>query len=220
MAGIVTPIRTRRRRAATRERTALQFLIVLLGSDPLVWRRIQIADDSSFWALHVAIQDAMGWQDCHLHEFRVVHPETGKSNRIGIPDPDGLDDRPLAVGWDTAVSEFFNWVTISDGVPAHYLYDFGDDWHHIVTIEDVVPRRSARYPRCVAGAGACPPEDCGGIHGFAEFLEAIADPKHPEHKSLLEWVGGTYDPGKFDPASVVFADPKRRWKQAFGRSAV
>jgi hypothetical protein len=220
MAGTVTRMGSRRRGPEARERTVLQFLVVLIGSDPLVWRRIQIADDSSFWDFHVAIQDAMGWQDCHLHEFRVVHPETGTPNRIGIPEPDGLDERPLAAGWDTAVSEYFSWASVSSGMPAHYLYDFGDDWHHIVMLEDVLPRRSSRYPRCLAGARACPPEDCGGIHGFADFLEAISDPTHPEHTAMLEWVGASYDPAIFDPASIVFADPKRRWRRAFGRGAV
>lgn len=74
-----------------------------------------------------------------------------------------------------------------------------------------------KYPRCVSGARRCPPEDCGGVHGYAEFLTAISDPKNPEYASMLEWVGGHYDPDAFDPTTVVFEDPRKRWKIAFER---
>lgn len=72
------------------------------------------------------------------------------------------------------------------------------------------------YPRCIGGARACPPEDCGGVDGYAEFLRAIANPKHPEHRAMREWSGGRFDADNFDPGSVVFDDPKKRWKTAFG----
>ena len=74
-----------------------------------------------------------------------------------------------------------------------------------------------KYPRCVAGEGRCPPEDCGGVHGYFEFLQVIADPEHEEHASTLQWAGGSFDPDGFDPAAVRFDDPKKRWKKAFGR---
>ena len=74
-----------------------------------------------------------------------------------------------------------------------------------------------KYPRCVAGEGRCPPEDCGGVHGYAEFLQVIADPDHEEHESTLRWAGGHFDPEAFDPAAVTFDDPKKRWKKAFER---
>ena len=99
------------------------------------------------------------------------------------------------------VSEYFNWESAADAPSTLYVYDFGDEWHHLVTLEDVRP--AVRRPRCVAGARACPPEDCGGIHGFADFLDAIADPKHPEHSQLMDWSGGAYDPAAFDPTRVV-----------------
>jgi hypothetical protein len=77
---------------------------------------------------------------------------------------------------------------------------------------------SLKYPRCVAGARRCPPEDCGGVPGFAEFLQVIANADHPEHHSMLEWAGGSYDSDAFDPAAIVFDDPRERWRKAFGRS--
>ncbi|MEK7748037.1 MAG: plasmid pRiA4b ORF-3 family protein [Nitrospirota bacterium] len=215
MAGKVTTIHSARRRKTTRDRHALQFLVALTRTNPLVWRRIQVPDAYSFWDLHVAIQDAMGWQDYHLHEFRVVHPQRGKVEHLGIPDLDLPDERPCTASWDVPVSAYFNWESISQAQAAVYVYDFGDNWRHIVMFEDVLPVGSARLPRCVAGARACPPEDCGGVHGFDKFLEAIADLKHPEHADLVQWSGGGYNPEAFDPARVVFDNPHERWRKAF-----
>lgn len=187
-----------------------QFLIVLSNTDPVVWRRIQVPEDYSFWDLHVAIQDAMGWLDYHLHEFTVVHPKRGRVERLGIPD----DERPEArrPDWKVAVSEY---VT-DGGPPLLYLYDFGDDWYHVVMYEGAVPTEpSVTYPRCVSGARRCPPEDCGGVHGYANFLEAIKDTNHPEHSELVQWAGGSFEPEGFDSRKVVFEDPSERWKIAF-----
>lgn len=100
-------------------------------SDPLVWRRIEVPDSYSFWDLHVAIQDAMGWLDYHLHEFSVVHPRTGRMQRIGIPDQDDPGKRPLLADWEVQIEEYFT----DGGPPALYLYDFGDDWRHLVAYE-------------------------------------------------------------------------------------
>jgi Plasmid pRiA4b ORF-3-like protein len=209
-------VKKRRGTAAARQPDALQFLVVLLGTDPLIWRRILMVGDASFWDLHVAIQDAMGWQDTHLHEFKVVHPNGGEPNRIGIPDPEGFDERPSTPSWEVTLSAYFGWEALSESASADYLYDFGDSWRHVVALEAVLPRGTTKSPRCLAGARACPPEDCGGLNGFAEFLEAIADAGHPEHAELLRWVGGSYAPEAFDPTGVKFSDPKRRWKRAFG----
>ena len=194
----------------------MQFLIVLGNTDPLVWRRIEVPETYSFWDLHVAIQDAMGWLDCHLHEFRVLHPERGQVDRIGIPDQEFLDEQPSKPGWEVPISDYFGLRAKLGTPPALYVYDFGDDWLHLVMFEDLFrAEKSVTYPRCVAGARACPPEDCGGVYGYADFLLAIADPKHPEHAEIVEWSGGAYDPDAFDPTQVVFDDPRKRWKRAF-----
>jgi hypothetical protein len=98
-----------------------------------------------------------------------------------------------------------------------YAYDFGDDWQHILVHEGLEPvDRNCKYPRCVAGEGRCPPEDCGGVHGYAEVLQVIANPDHEGHASMLEWAGGHFDPHAFDPSAVKFDDPAKRWKKAFG----
>jgi hypothetical protein len=207
--------RTRKRPARVPVRPSLvhQFLIVLSNTEPLVWRRIQVPEDYSFWDLHVAIQDAMGWLDYHLHEFTVADVEKGRVIRLGIPDEDFPDERPCIPDWEVLVSDYFR-----DGSPALYRYDFGDGWHHAVIDEGIADAEPALgYPRCLGGANARPPEDCGGTTGFEQFKRAISDPDHPEHEEYLVWVGGHYDPEAFDPSAVRFDDPRERWKLAFQR---
>ncbi len=186
----------------------MQFRIELLGVSPPIWRRIQVPEDYSLWDLHVAIQDAMGWLDSHLHLFRVV----GSELAYGIPDEDGddvLDTRP---GWEALVQNVF---THADPVGI-YEYDFGDSWLHLLVLEDIVDGgRTAKRPRCIAGERACPPEDCGGPPGYAELLEALRDPSHEEHEEVRDWVGEGFDPEEFDAAAVAFDDPGERWRRAF-----
>ncbi len=144
---------------------------------------------------------------------RVRDRLTGKSILVGIPD-DGefLGDPEILPGWEIPVVSY---VTLTDRSLV-YEYDFGDDWQHSVTLEKVMPRDvDTRYPACVAGRRACPPEDCGGIYGYQEFLEAVRNPAHEEHENMLEWVGGYYDPGEFDKTKTSFDDPAERWNRAF-----
>ena len=117
----------------------------------------------SFWDLHVAIQDSMGWLDCHLHEFCVViDSKTGRVERFGIPIDDSFGEPKVQPGWTVSVSDVIGKVTL----PMLYTYDFGDDWHHVVIYESGAPRdRKTACPRCISGARKCPPEDCGGVHG-------------------------------------------------------
>jgi hypothetical protein len=187
---------------------ALQFRIELLGVDPPVWRRILVPEDYSLWGLHVAIQDAMGWLDYHLHAFRVV----GSQSTYGIPDEDGDDLDEVFPDWDVQARDVFN-----DADPiGMYEYDFGDSWIHLIVFEDYANYEATEsLPRCIGGGRRCPPEDCGGPGGYAEFLDAIRDPSHPEHGSMLEWAGGRFDPEEFDIASVRFDDPDERWRRAF-----
>lgn len=195
-------------------RSALQFKITLLEVEPVVWRRIQISDLCSFWDLHVAIQDAMGWTDSHLHDFEINHSiEKGKQH-MGIPDDDGFDDIYHTLpGWDYRVRDY---LIINDQFI--YSYDFGDGWKHRIEYEGLHEKQpGAKYPMCVAGARACPPEDVGGVPGYERFLEARTTPRHPERQSLLTWVGGKFDPKKFDPKEVKFDSPNKRWKIAFER---
>ncbi len=155
----------------------------------------------------------MGWLDCHLHEFRVVlDSKSGRIGRFGIPVDDMLEQSPVQPDWTVKVSE----VLSRGDLPILYVYDFGDDWRHMVMYEGgAALDRANEYPRCVSGARKCPPEDCGGVHGYVELLEAIRDPKHERHGELLEWLGEAFDPDDFDATSVKFDDPKKRWRIAF-----
>jgi hypothetical protein len=199
------------------QRVVYQFLIVLSHTQPLVWRRIQVPQSYSFWDLHVAIQDAMGWQDRHLHEFRLFNEQTQRRISIGIPTDMTPGDRPVVPGWTVAVSTFVE-SRAWHGLAMLYAYDFGDDWEHALVYEGAQPvKRSAKYPRCLAGARRCPPEDCGGAHGYAQLLEILADPDHAQHASMRDWTGDGFDPDAFDPRRVVFDDPQKRWSVAFER---
>jgi hypothetical protein len=193
--------------------TVYQFKITLKGIRPPVWRRIQVPSTYTFWDLHVAIQDAMGWLDYHLHEFDVPSPSTGLPVRIGIPHEDFPMIVPILPGWQLRIADYFT----EANAKANYYYDFGDDWRHAVLLEKMVPQDpSVRYPVCVAGRRACPPEDCGGTWGYSEFLRKLADSTDPGHKEMVEWIGGDFDPGNFDAADVYFDDPRERWQRAFG----
>lgn len=199
----------------TKPEHVCQFLVVLPNTDPLVWRRIQVPESYSFWDLHVAIQDAMGWKDYHLHEFVVVDSKTDRIKRIGIPDDEMPTERPCLAGWKIPIARFLTY----GADPVRYRYDFGDDWDHVLEFEELVPADSGAYPRCLAGAGACPPEDVGGTHGYKEFLQVIRDIRHPQREAMLQWArgwsGGTFDPDAFAPASVTFDNPRERWRIAF-----
>ncbi|MDX1997214.1 MAG: plasmid pRiA4b ORF-3 family protein [Thermoanaerobaculia bacterium] len=188
----------------------LVFHVQLDGLLPAIWRRLEIRADRTFWDLHCAIQDAMPWEDLHLHEFRF--PEPSLLPPIGIPDPDFPEDasRELA-SWRVPLATGF----VGDARVCNYLYDFGDEWHHTVTLEARERTRpGVRYPRCTGGERACPPEDVGGPPGYFEFLTAMLNPAHPEHQSYREWVGRSWDPSAFAFEDVLFGNPKVRLRQA------
>lgn len=194
--------------------TVHQFRIVLDGAEPPIWRSIQLPSQASFWDLHCAITDAMGWDDSHLHEFQIGNRRRGA--RIGIPMK-GMDDFlfggdaiPCAADWDVRIDTHFT----RRGSRCTYLYDFGDGWSHEVKLEAILPREpKTNYPRCLNGARACPPEDCGSLPGYEQICAVLADPAGAEGEDaeLLEWLG-YYDPEAFDPAKVTFHSAARRLK--------
>ena len=208
---------TDRARVMNTKDLAFQFRITLRGIEPAVWRRIAVPAKYSFWDLHVAIQDAMGWLDYHLHAFRIQDPKTGAVAQIGIPDDSFEDVDPFLAGWKVPIVEYFR----EPGTSAEYEYDFGDGWEHEIVLEQVtdrIPRK--RYPKCLDGARACPPEDCGGVPGYQELLEVLGDRTHEEYASMVEWLGRKYDPAAFSAEKVRFENPKKRWRIAFERDSV
>lgn len=188
-----------------------QFKITLQGIKPPIWRRIQVPETYTFWDLHVAIQDAMGWSDSHLHEFRILNPSTGLEVNIGFPDEEL--DKKILIDWNQKIADYFT----MENPLASYIYDFGDNWEHKIKLEKILPReQNVNYPVCIKGKRACPPEDCGGINGYYNLLEVISDPENEEYEEMMEWVGGKFDPGHFDVKEVNFDDPDKRRKMAFG----
>lgn len=191
-----------------------QFKIQRKNIAPPVWRRILVPERYDFWDLHVAIQDAMGWSDYHLHAFRARRRHARSITEIGIPDFDEFDDGPKTkAGWETPITDFFDDL----GFTCEYEYDFGDGWHHEVVLEGILLReKGIRYPVCIDGARACPPEDCGGDYGYYRLLDILSDPDHEEYRDMIAWLGGAYDPEHFVPDEVVFDNPKKRWRISFG----
>jgi len=190
-----------------------QFKITLKNISLPIWRRIQVPESYSFWDLHVAIQDVMDWLDYHLHGFRIVNPSAGIKVEIGIPVDDDFDmEREVLPGWKQRIADYFN----MENRVSYYEYDFGDSWEHTIKLEKIIPRdKNIDYPICTAGKRACPPEDCGGIGGYEDFLGIINNPDHEEYEGTIEWVGGKFDPEYFDKEEVSFDDPDERWKIAF-----
>ena len=191
-----------------------QFHIALKKMKPAIWRRIQVPETYSFWDLHVAIQDAMGWQDYHLHSFRLYDAATRQLVVLGLPD-DAFPDNPTRPDWKAKITDYFTF----DNPAGEYEYDFGDSWLHVVKLEKILPVESGvGYPRCMEGERACPPEDCGGVPGYRHLVKVISKPKHKEHKEMLSWVGGRYDPAHFDLQAIKFSNPVFRLRRMLGGS--
>lgn len=180
-----------------------QFKIELVGIEPTIWRRVRIPALASFRDFHHALQDAMGWEDAHLHRFEVLDPATGRLFFIGRPlEDDGWEDNTLP-GWQYTVSDFIDF----DHPECRYIYDYGDNWEHRIVLEDVLAQEpAADYPLCLAGERACPPEDVGGIAGYGDLLDILKDPSHERHPEIRERIGD-FDPDKFDPENVFFTRP-------------
>lgn len=166
----------------------LQLHIELRGTKPKVWRRVLVPATITLLRLHLVIQAAFGWGHSHMHEF-----VAGDGERYGTFDPD-YDDPGSVSSESTRLSTVLRRSTLM------YVYDFGDNWEHRIKVEKTfAPDPLLTLPFCVGGAGATPPEDCGGVSGYAEFVQAMADPQHPEHDDMAAWIGAaSWDPLVFD----------------------
>ena len=166
----------------------LQLRIDLAYVSPTVTRTILVRATTKLSTLHKAIQCVMGWEDCHLHEFEKDGMFYGEEDPFAVVGDSPRKSERTQVG--TLLSK--------DSDALSYTYDFGDSWHHTVTREaQLAPDLTMRRPRCIAGENACPPEDVGGPPGYMQYLEAILDPKHPQHSEMIEWRGPGFHPKKF-----------------------
>jgi hypothetical protein len=175
-------------------RTVHQMKVTLRQVKPPVWRRIVVESGMTLGELAPVLEAAMGWESYHLHAFEVG------GTRYGVPDPDwdmdDLDENRFLL--DDVVPKV--------GMKMRFDYDFGDGWEHDVVVESIsLPGRGVEYPLCLAGRRACPPEDCGGSWGYANLLDALANPDHAEHEELREWVPLDFAPAFFDVEATTEA---------------
>ncbi|MGH3916912.1 MAG: plasmid pRiA4b ORF-3 family protein [Pseudonocardiaceae bacterium] len=173
-----------------------QLKVELRGAKPPIWRRLEVPADISLARLHAVIQVAFNWYDGHLHVFQTPYGE------FGTPDAE--------LGHRAETSVTLEQVAPDAQSKIRYTYDFGDGWEHDILVEKVLDRdAAASYPRCTGGRRAAPPEDCGGVWGYADLVDVLADPAHPEHAESLEWLGldeaAQFDPADFDAKTVTEA---------------
>lgn len=176
------------RRRGRRPAVPYQLKVSLIGIEPEIWRRIAAPSNIKLSRLHDTLQAAMGWKSRHLHRFKVgstIYMRT---------------DFEMDIEYEDEAQ-----ATLADIVPSPpgvllYEYDLGDSWNHLVVVENywMGDDREAALPLCVGGAGACPPEDVGGLPGYQDFLRVVLDSADEEHESMLAWAGGTFDPQEFD----------------------
>nr|XP_042913614.1 uncharacterized protein y4hQ-like [Parasteatoda tepidariorum] len=186
-----------------------QFKITLKGAQPLIWRRIQISKNATFEKFHLAVNKSMGWNESHVHEFRLKT----KTDVIGPKDRSCFID---AMCWDNVLGKRNILDESKIKISTHfnkpkdsmvYVYDLGDRWTHSIVLEEILqslPKK--KYPVCLDGRRACPPDDCGGEPGFKDLLEILSNPRHPEFKEKKEWLcyigKRNWKPEVFDVKSV------------------
>lgn len=176
------------RRVKKAPTSIFQIKVTLVEIEPPVWRRLLVPADVTLARLHSVINQAIGWWNSHLHQFLLRDRVFGDPRMDDSGELEFEDERRFKLN-----------QLVGAGQTIMYEYDFGDGWTHEVLVEKVheVDDRLS-YPLCIAGARACPPEDCGGPPGYENLLEQLADPAHEEHNSSLTWVGGHFDPEGFD----------------------
>ncbi len=173
--------------------TVYQLKVTLKGIRPPIWRRLLVRGDATLEHLHATIQVAMGWQNCHLHDFQID----------GLRYAPASDDDWLDFEESEHESEVMLHEIAEEGDKFLYTYDYGDGWEHTIQVEKVLPEdEDTPTTRCIKGRRACPPEDCGGPHGYEHLLNILSDPNHPDHAHMSEWAPSDFDPDKLDIPSI------------------
>jgi len=170
-----------------------QIKVTLDDTHPPIWRRILVPAHTTLLKLHDILQIVMGWEDYHLHMFTIEGSIYGDPANNEYGDLGTIDEANYKLSQ----------VIYQEGQRLSYEYDFGDSWDHTLLVEKILPpQEGVRYPLCLKGKRACPPEDVGGVWGYENFLEAIRDPNHDDHEEYLTWIGGKFDPEAFDLEEV------------------
>ncbi|MBI5090863.1 MAG: plasmid pRiA4b ORF-3 family protein [Candidatus Hydrogenedentes bacterium] len=179
------------KRSTSTTESVYQIKITLLQCDPPIWRRILVPGNTTLARLHSILQAAMGWGNMHLHEFLVDGKLYG-----GPHSHHGADVKNEKTVTLTRVAPKVKSKIL-------YTYNFSEGWQHEIIVEKISAlEEGVRYPKCIDGDRSCPPEDCGGIRGYAELIDVINDPEHPDRNEMLEWVGDDFDPDDFSPNAV------------------
>lgn len=180
------------------ENKIYKLKISLLNIKPPIWRRISVKGDVDLNDLHMIIQIAMGWENCHLYEFRnqEMYISGSDENPFFTIESDEDED---AISPDSITLQE---VLQKKGDKIRYTYDFGDSWDHTIMVEAIESGKQPHKAVCLTGKRNCPPEDCGGPWGYIDMLEAVKDPKHPNHDDMIEWLGENFDPEYFDKIEV------------------
>jgi hypothetical protein len=180
--------------------------VVLIGTTPAIWRRLQVPGNCKLGWLHAVLQVAVGWTNSHLHHFltseaRYADPRHNEGMGFG-EEPDRDETKATLME-----------VALDEGTQLGYEYDFGDSWEHEITVEKILPpaAKTATVALCLDGARACPPEDCGGVWGYDNLLKILKNRKHPEHRTMKEWLGRPLDPEAFDLKRTNFWLGKLKW---------
>ena len=161
--------------------------------EPAIWRRIELSSQTTLRQFHRILQIAMGWTNSHLHEFLVGR------QRYGIPDPEYDELGEVIIEGKVRLFE----VLPVPGSQIGYVYDFGDNWEHAVTLEEAVPAEpGVEYPRVHDGARSCPPEDCGGTSGYTDLLDVLIDPTHEDFEPMREWAGERFNAEVFSLKNI------------------
>jgi len=169
-----------------------QVKVTLQHLRPPVWRRLLVPPDIPLSEFHVVLQIAMGWDDQHLHGFRIRTKRPQRQRRSWVylePQDEGM-------------------IRLCDVLQREkdaifYEYDFGDGWEHRIVLEKILPPDPGRaVPVCIKGKRPCPPEDCGGVWRYADLVEAYHDPDRPAHEDAVDWLGPDWDPEAFDLEEV------------------
>ena len=188
-----------------------QLKITLRHIKPPIWRRLLVRGDTNLGLLHAIIQVSMGWTNSHLHQFIVgsrTYSDPVFELGADFGGPRVLDEKKTTL-MQIAPREKARFA---------YEYDFGDGWEHLITVEKIVEQGASSAPdlirgECTGGARACPPDDCGGPFGYPDFLEILRNSRHEEHESMMEWVGGEFDPEAFDSDRINKYLRKLKWPQ-------
>ncbi len=171
--------------------------IELQGIEPLIWRRVAVRTSISLMHMHRVIQVVMGWLDSHLWELEA----NGRKYAMHLSDEPEWNER-----YGNAESVLLSGLLNGGTREMEYVYDIGDNWEHSIIVERVAaPLPNVAYPQFLGGERRCPPEDCGGISGYREFLKNVASKKSATRKSALDWHGGAYDPDDIGEQRIVTA---------------